>query len=219
MKKINTHHGFTLIELVVVIVILGILAAIAAPKFMDLQRDARIAYLRGVEGSIKSANQLLHAYAVLHGLDGLNLDPTEGENHFAKSAVRYQGHEIVRGNGTEADQSFFLNFGYVAVTWGLDRNSGLAQVIDKKAFNGTKKEPGVAGTVANFNYGLDDKCPAKEGLELCYFSKRDDKRWELAYLVLPGFTAKECSLEYKAASLGSDQRVIAPKIILHADGC
>ena len=108
MPKSNTHHGFTLIELVVVIVILGILAAIAAPKFMDLQRDARIAYLRGVEGAIKSANQLLHAYAVLHGLDGLNLDPAEGENQYAKSAVRYQGHEIVRGNGSISDESFFL---------------------------------------------------------------------------------------------------------------
>ena len=186
---------------------------------MDLQRDARIAYLRGVEGAIKSANQLLHAYAVLHGLDGLNLDPAEGENQYAKSAVRYQGHEIVRGNGSISDESFFLNFGYVAVTWGLERNSGLAQVIDKKAFDGTKKEPGVVGTVANFNYGLNDKCPAKEGLELCYFSKQSEKRWEVAYLVLPGFTAKECSLEYNAASLGSDQSVIAPKIILHADGC
>ncbi|WP_422768146.1 type IV pilin protein [Photobacterium leiognathi subsp. mandapamensis] len=52
MKK----NGFTLIELVVVIVILGILAVVAAPKFMNLQVDARNASLKGLEGSL---NQLL----------------------------------------------------------------------------------------------------------------------------------------------------------------
>ena len=44
MKK----NGFTLIELVVVIVILGILAVVAAPKFMNLQNDARNASLKGL---------------------------------------------------------------------------------------------------------------------------------------------------------------------------
>lgn len=51
MKK---SSGFTLIELVVVIVILGILAATAAPKFMDLQKDARISALNGLMGALKS---------------------------------------------------------------------------------------------------------------------------------------------------------------------
>lgn len=47
--------GFTLIELVVVIVILGILAVTAAPKFLGLQVDARNAALKGLEGTLKSA--------------------------------------------------------------------------------------------------------------------------------------------------------------------
>nr|WP_274614068.1 type II secretion system protein [Vibrio parahaemolyticus] len=52
MKK---QTGFTLIELVVVIVILGILAVTAAPRFLNLQNDAREARLEGMKGAIESA--------------------------------------------------------------------------------------------------------------------------------------------------------------------
>jgi len=50
--------GFTLIELVVVITILGILAAFAVPKFIALDTQARIATINGLAGSVKSAASL-----------------------------------------------------------------------------------------------------------------------------------------------------------------
>lgn len=59
MKK--QQSGFTMIELIMVIVILGILAAFAIPKFVNLGSDARKSTVQGAYGSIKSAAALTHA--------------------------------------------------------------------------------------------------------------------------------------------------------------
>ncbi len=61
--------GFTLIELVVVIVILGILAVTAAPKFMNLQNDARKASLQGLKGSIEGAAGIVYGKAAIKGVE------------------------------------------------------------------------------------------------------------------------------------------------------
>jgi MSHA pilin protein MshA len=60
MRK-NIQSGFTLIELVVVIVILGILAATALPKFIDLSSEANTAKLQGIGGAISSASAINYA--------------------------------------------------------------------------------------------------------------------------------------------------------------
>ncbi|MBB1437625.1 prepilin-type N-terminal cleavage/methylation domain-containing protein [Shewanella sp. SG41-4] len=69
----SKQRGFTLIELVVVIIILGILAVVAAPKFINLKSDALIASLKGFQGALESANTLLYSKAVLSGQE--KLDP------------------------------------------------------------------------------------------------------------------------------------------------
>jgi prepilin-type N-terminal cleavage/methylation domain-containing protein len=59
MKSIQ--RGFTLIELVMVIVIIGVLAAVAIPKFVDLSSEARSAALSGVAGALSSASAVNYA--------------------------------------------------------------------------------------------------------------------------------------------------------------
>lgn len=64
MKK---QRGFTLIELVMVIVILGILSAVAIPKYVDMQDEARSATAKGVIGTIRSALAIQYANNALSG--------------------------------------------------------------------------------------------------------------------------------------------------------
>lgn len=78
--------GFTLIELVMVIVILGILAVIAMPRFVDLGKDARVATLKGLEGALQSAWTMAHAQQLAQG-------------KLADDAITVEGNAIAMSNG------------------------------------------------------------------------------------------------------------------------
>ncbi|MGS0682710.1 type II secretion system protein [Shewanella sp. 30m-9] len=94
------QNGFTLIELVVVIIILGILAVTAAPKFINLQSDARASALQGVKGAIQGANGLVFAKAALAG----------DEKKAGSSWATDEGVEI------GAEDPAQTNFGYLQAT-------------------------------------------------------------------------------------------------------
>ena len=72
--KTEKQRGFTLIELVVVIALLGILAAFAIPRFASLEREARSATTQGLSGSVRSAAAMAHGLFLATGVSPVNME-------------------------------------------------------------------------------------------------------------------------------------------------
>ncbi len=75
-KSLLPSQGFTLIELVLVVVLLGILAATAMPRFVNLGGDARKAAIKNIAGSIHSVDTIVFAKSVILGIQNNNRNPT-----------------------------------------------------------------------------------------------------------------------------------------------
>ncbi|TKB51212.1 type II secretion system protein [Ferrimonas sediminicola] len=139
------QSGFTLIELVVVIIVLGILAVTAAPKFINLQNDARKATLDGMKASVQGANSLIYAKAAIAGEEGKPIG-------------------TVKINGTDVN----LVYGYPKATK-ADLEAVLDIDTDKEwAIDVTKKPEGVDAIIRPFDFD-----PGTTGDKECYVTYKE----------------------------------------------
>ncbi|MPY25888.1 type II secretion system protein [Shewanella sp. YLB-07] len=143
MNKIK-QQGFTLIELVVVIIILGILAVTAAPKFINLQSDARESTLSGMQAALQGANSLVFSKAAIAGV--------ETENN--------QDVELATGVTIELDYGYIKSFG-AEVTTILNLEIALDMQFEEITAAGTAatEDWGVRSTGSTITFVPKGKTP------------------------------------------------------------
>lgn len=146
VEKTYRQQGFTLIELVMVIVILGVLAAFALPRFADLGSDARLATLQGANASVKSAAAIAHskwlandssgtveleglASAITMSTEGYPLAATGGidvaaqiDSDFTLTAGTSAGTAVISILGTDTGKCEFTYDEVTGSTSGLDED-------------------------------------------------------------------------------------------------
>jgi prepilin-type N-terminal cleavage/methylation domain-containing protein len=98
MGRMNNNKGFTLLEMVIVIILLGILSAVAIPYYLNIQKEAKIAATKGKLAAIRGGIELAHAKILS---SGINTGPT-GNNPDWPTLEEVQANELILSTRPES---------------------------------------------------------------------------------------------------------------------
>ncbi|WP_282177607.1 type II secretion system protein [Vibrio nereis] len=152
--------GFTLIELVVVIVILGILAVTAAPRFLNLQGDARDASIQGLKGAIDGAAGIVYGKSAVEGEE--LKDKTDSPAPNAEGITTHFGYPTANSAGIGAavvglsDWSRATSGSEMVLTF--EGTSGYADIVATKCYVSYKEATGSAASAAAKTTVVNDDC-------------------------------------------------------------
>ncbi len=114
MKKQSNRRGFTLIELVIILIILGIVGAVAIPKYINMREEAARATARAILGALRGANSVVWSKLIING-----------------DTSTYSFGELIRAADVSGD-----------VKWLLNGNTGVTLTVGGSSYSFTMNDVG-----------------------------------------------------------------------------
>ena len=127
----DIKKGFTLIELVIVIVILGILAAFIVPRFAGLSKEARIGTVSSMDGALRSASTIVHSKALTNNVAGLNSSSVTMEGNTTVDIAYGYPTGTVTGMGAALQSTSGFTPAYTTAKSTFDKDGAPATATEK----------------------------------------------------------------------------------------